>query len=111
VDIRVYDVSDHIKVADYFVVITGTSRPHVKALYNELHVRLKAAGEHHGQAEGTDLGWWILLDYSDVVVHLLQDEAREYYALDSLYQDCPLLDWESVELPELPRTEKAQLAE
>ena len=106
-----YDVSDHIKVADYFVVITGTSRPHVKALYNELHVRLKAAGELHARAEGTDLGWWVLLDYSDVVVHLLQPEARDYYALDSLYQDCPILDWNAVELPELPRPETARLAE
>lgn len=110
-DIRVYDVSDHIKVADYFVVITGTSRPHVKALYNDLHVRLKAAGERHSKAEGTDLGWWILMDYSDVVVHLLQPEARDYYALDSLYQDCPVLDWHEVELPELPRPATARVAE
>lgn len=85
------------------MIVTGTSRPHVKALFNELHVRLKAAGETHGRAEGMELGWWVLLDYSDVVVHLLQGEAREYYDLDRLYGECPKLDWSSVELPEIPK--------
>ena len=84
------------------MLVTGTSRPHVKALYDELHVRLKAAGETHTKAEGADLGWWILLDYVDVVVHILQPEAREYYELDHLYQGCQLLEWDQVELPELP---------
>jgi ribosome-associated protein len=101
VDIKVYDVAEHIKVADYFVLISGLSRPHVKALYDEIHVRLKALGERHARAEGADLGWWVLLDYVDVVVHILQPEAREYYALDSLYRDCPELDWKSVTTPPL----------
>ena len=96
-------MAEQIKVADYFVIVTGTSRPHVKALFNELHVRLKAAGETHAKAEGMELGWWVLLDYSDVVVHILQGEAREYYDLDRLYGECPKLDWESVDLPELPK--------
>lgn len=110
-DLRVYDVADFIKVADYFVVMTGTSRPHVKALFDELHVRLKAAGELHSKAEGVELGWWILMDYVDVVVHILQPEAREYYALDHLYQDCPQLDWQAVPTPELPAPRAAKLAE
>ena len=84
------------------MIITGLNRPHVRALYDEIHVRIKAAGGRHRPVEGDDLGWWILLDYGDVVVHLLQPDAREYYDLDHLYGDCPTLDWESVELPELP---------
>lgn len=99
-DIRVYDVSEQIKVADYFVLVSGLSRPHVKALYDEIHVQLKALGEFHSKAEGADLGWWVLLDYVDVVVHILQPEAREYYALDALYGDCAELDLKSVVLPE-----------
>jgi len=87
-------------VADYFVVITGTSRPHVKALYEEIHVNLKALGERQSKTEGADLGWWILLDYVDVIIHILQPEAREYYALDALYRDCPELDLKKVALPE-----------
>jgi ribosome-associated protein len=109
-DIRVYDVSEHIKVADYFVLVSGLSRPHVKALYDEIHVRLKALGETHTRAEGADLGWWVLLDYVDVVVHILQPEAREYYALDALYRDCPELDVSRVPLPELAE-QQARMAE
>jgi len=89
-------------VADYYVIVTGTSRPHVKALYDELHVRLKAAGEQHRPVEGADLGWWILLDFGDVIVHLLQPDAREYYDLDHLYGECDQLEWREIELPEIP---------
>ena len=103
------DVGERIRVADYFVVVTGTSRPHVKALFNELHVRLKAAGERHLPAEGSDLGWWVLLDYGDVVVHLMQAEAREYYGLERLYGDCPQLDWRSEEIPQLPQPRTAEV--
>lgn len=91
--------------------MTATSRPHVKALYNELHVRLKAAGEMHAKAEGLELGWWVLIDYSDVVVHIQQGEAREYYGLDELYTECPVLDWKAVDLPELPDKPPARAAE
>lgn len=91
--IEVIQVGERLKVADYFVVASGTSRAHVKALFDELHVRLKAAGIQHRPAEGQELGWWIVLDYGDVVVHLLQPEARSYYDIERLYGDCPRLDW------------------
>ncbi len=75
------------------------NREKVKALYDEIHVRLKALGERHSKAEGADLGWWVLLDYVDVVVHILQPEARSYYELDQLYGECPLVDLSRVEVP------------
>lgn len=102
IDIQIYDVAETLRVADYFVVVTGNSRPHVKALYEEIHYRLKHAGERHARAEGLELGWWVLLDFGDVVVHLQQEEARSYYGLDSLYGDCAQLDWQAVETPALP---------
>ena len=98
------DVSERQKVADYFVLVTGQNRTHVRSLTNELHVRLKAMGEKHRPTEGSDLGWWVVLDYGDVVVHLLQQEAREYYDLDHFYGDCPRLDWSTVEPAEEPET-------
>jgi ribosome silencing factor RsfS/YbeB/iojap len=98
-DIRIYDVSEHLRVADYFVLVTGHSRPHVKAIYDAIHVQLKALGEKHGKAEGTELGWWVLVDYIDVVIHVLQPEAREYYDIDGLYAECRQLELGSVDLP------------
>ena len=65
----------------------------------------------HSKAEGLELGWWVLIDYSDVVVHIQQAEAREYYGLDELYAECPLLDWRSVPLPSLPEPPAARAAE
>lgn len=98
-------------MADYFVLVTGQNRTHVRALFDELHVRLKAMGEFHRPVEGADLGWWIVLDYGDVIVHLFQPEARAYYDLERLYGDCRRLDWTSVRLPEIPPLAAGRLAE
>ena len=92
-------VADRLGIADYFLLVTGLNKNHVRALQNELHVRTKAMGVRHHPVEGEGLHWWVVMDFGDVVVHLLQPEARAYYDLDRLYGDCARLDWESVELP------------
>lgn len=98
-------------MADLFVLVTGQNRTHVRALFDELHVRLKAMGEVHRPVEGAELGWWIVLDYGDVIVHIFQPEAREYYDLERLYGDSPRVDWRSVELPDVPRLPAERAAE
>jgi len=98
----VLELGPQSSIADYLVLANGMSRPQVKALYNELHSRLKAAGERHSRAEGTDVGWWILMDYGDVIVHLMQPEARDHYDLDGLYGDAREIDWRKLPLPPLP---------
>jgi ribosome silencing factor RsfS/YbeB/iojap len=90
------------RIADYVVVATGLSRPQVVAMYEEIHARMKAAGVRHSRAEGVDLGWWVLLDFGDVVVHLMQPEARDYYDLDGLYREAGEVAWREVKLPALP---------
>jgi ribosomal silencing factor RsfS len=74
----------------------------VKALYEEIHGRLKRAGEKHSRAEGIELGWWVLLDFGDVVVHVMQPEARNYYDLDGLYREAREIDWKKIDVPALP---------
>lgn len=90
-------VQERLGLADYFVLVTGLNRTHVRALQNELHVKLKVLGERHLPIEGAELSWWVVMDFGDVVVHLLQPEARSYYELERLYAGCPLLDWASIE--------------
>ena len=107
VDIRVLEVAPQTNVADCFVIVTGLNRPHVKALYDEIHVRLKAVGVRHGRPEGLELGWWVLMDYGDVVVHLMQAEAREYYDLDSLYSEAEELPWRELVQPQLVELRQA----
>lgn len=111
VDIRVIDVSEQIRIADFFVIACGLSRPQLRAMNKELHARLKSAGAGREHTEGVELGWWILMDYGDVVVHLMQPEAREYYDIDGLYRDAPELDWKGVELPEEAKLARVRLAE
>jgi len=93
------------------VIVSGTSRPQVKAIFGEIHVRLKAAGLHYGRAEGSDLCWWVLLDYGSVVVHIMQPEARGYYDLEGLYAEATELDWRAVEVPDLPDPRQARAAD
>ncbi len=102
-------MGDRLGITDYFVVCTGQNRTHVRALYNEVHVRLKGLGEKHRPVEGADLGWWVVVDYLDVVVHILQPDARAYYDLDRLYGDCPRLDWASLQPPKLPEGRTAEV--
>jgi len=97
--IEVIEVRDQLKVADYFVLCGGLNRTHVRAIQNELHVRLKAIGETHKPIEGVEVSWWIVLDYGDVVVHILQPEARQFYDIEALYGECPRVDWQSIEVP------------
>ena len=97
-NIEVIDVAERLKVADYFVICTGLNRAHVRALYNEVHVRMKELGERHMPVQGTDLGWWVVIDYTDVVVHILQPDAREFYDIERLYDECERVDWTAAEV-------------
>jgi ribosome-associated protein len=106
-DIRVLALAPQSGIADYFVLVTGQSRPQVKAITEEIHVRLKALGAHHGKIEGAEMGWWVLLDFGDVIVHVMQPEAREYYDLDGLYGDSLELDWSAIAIPELEVARRA----
>lgn len=77
-----------------FVIATGTSRPHVQALAEGVEERLREDLDlkplrNEGKAEAE----WILLDYGDIIVHLFQAAAREYYGLERLWADAPKVEW------------------
>lgn len=83
------DVRNLTDLADYMVIATGTSGRHVRAMAQHLVTKLK---EHDIQpigVEGEDVGDWVLVDLSDIVVHLMQAEARDFYALEKLWQELP----------------------
>ena len=86
-DIKVLHVEDVSNIADYFVVCTATSNTHVKALAGEVEYRLGLRGVEPYNVEGRDNGTWLVLDYSNVIVHIFGREAREFYNLDKLYED------------------------
>ena len=93
-DIKVIKIQDISAIADYFVIATGTSSTHVKALADEVEAQLDEAGISVSHVEGYRSNSWILLDYVDVGVHVFSDEAREYYDLERLWQDGEIIDIE-----------------
>lgn len=85
-EIEVIDVSDKTTLAEYFVICSGTSTTHVKALSNEVEYVLKTEDDlYPDHIEGHGSNCWILLDYKDVVVHIFHPEERENYSLEKLW--------------------------
>jgi len=85
-DIQVLDVRDRTGVTDYMVVASGTSARHVRALAEHVELELKEEGVAALGIEGQgDQAEWILVDFGDVVAHLMMPEARSFYDLESLW--------------------------
>lgn len=92
-DIRLFDVAAVLGIADLFVVASAGNPRHVKAARDELLKKLREAGIHRRGLEGDRESRWILVDVSDVVVHIFVEETRRRYDLESLWGDCPRLEW------------------
>lgn len=94
-DVELLEVGDFLTITEVFVIATGTSRTHVRAVAEGVEESLaEKAGRKPLRREGADQGEWVLLDYGDVVVHLFQPEQRDYYGLERLWRDAPKLSWE-----------------
>jgi ribosome-associated protein len=89
-DLVVLDVRKLSSVTDFFVIASGTSEPHLRAILDELKDRLR---EDHGlrprAVDGTARGAWVVLDFFDVIVHIMRADVRERYDLESLWGDAP----------------------
>ncbi len=93
-DVKVLEITDKTSIGDYFVIATGTSNTHVRALSDEVDEMLSRKGIEPSRREGYQTQTWILLDYNDVIVHVFDKEAREFYSLDRLWADAPEIDIE-----------------
>ncbi|MCA9321880.1 MAG: ribosome silencing factor [Planctomycetes bacterium] len=86
-DLVVIDVERVTSLADLIVIATGRSKRQVLAMAEEIHFFAKRSGITVVSEEGREQGWWVLVDFGDVVVHIMQDEARAYYDLERLWGD------------------------
>ncbi|NMA67471.1 MAG: ribosome silencing factor [Clostridiaceae bacterium] len=86
-DIRVINISEITTISSYFVVASGTSVPHIKALADNVKEKLSEISVYPLKIEGYNSARWILLDYNDIVIHIFHQEDREYYELERLWQD------------------------
>jgi ribosome-associated protein len=84
----VLDVRKISTVTDYFVIATGTSEPHLRAIVNEITEEVhKEAGLRPHAVDGSLQTAWLVLDYFDVIVHIMRPEVRERYDLEGLWND------------------------
>ena len=92
-DIVLLDVGDLFVITEVFVIATGNSRPHAQSLADHVEEQLKAVGRKPLRDEGRPEAEWVLLDYGDVWVHVFQPSTREYYDLERLWRDAPVVNW------------------
>ncbi len=85
IDIQTINVKPITSIADYMIIASGSSARHGNALTDYVVTTLKAQGVQPLGSEGRDECEWILLDYGDVLVHIMQQETREFYQLEKLW--------------------------
>ncbi|MBK5273884.1 MAG: ribosome silencing factor [Desulfuromonadales bacterium] len=90
-DIRALDISRISSIADFLVIISGSSDKQNQAISDNIRTGLKKFGKVI-DIEGAREGKWIVMDYGDVLVHIFQHDLRRYYDLDGLWKMAPLLD-------------------
>ena len=90
-DIKVIKIDELTIVADYFVIVTGNSNTHIRALADEVEYQLEEAGLKPDHVEGRATGW-VILEYSGVVAHIFTEESRNYYNLERLWEDASKID-------------------
>ena len=98
-EIKVLKTQDLTTLADYFVICTATSNTQVKAMSDACEEAMEKNGERVHHIEGHRDGTWLLLDFSDVVVHVFTDETRKFYDLERLWGDAEEVDLSDVLLP------------
>jgi ribosome-associated protein len=90
-DVVALDVSEQLVITDVFLLASAPNDRQVKAIVASIEEALLLLGAKPVRREGTREGRWVLLDYVDVVVHVQHSEEREYYSLERLWRDCPVL--------------------
>lgn len=84
-DIKVLEIGSKTTIADYFVIVTGNSVQHTKALVNEIEDKIEKAGYEVLRNEGFRDATWILMDLGEIIVHIFTEEQREFYDIEKLW--------------------------
>lgn len=92
-EVVILGVGELLRVADVFVIATGSSKRQIRTMAEAVEERLKGYGREPVRIEGREDGDWLLMDYGDLVAHLFAPAAREFYALERLWGDAPRVEW------------------
>lgn len=98
-DIVLLDVSEQLVITDAFVLASAPTERQVRSIVDDVEERLRRLGAKPRRREGEQESRWVLLDFADIVVHVMHDEEREFYALERLWRDCPQIPFDDASLP------------
>lgn len=90
-DIVAIDVSEHLALSDIFVIASAPTDRQVQAVVDNVEEKMREAGHKPLRREGERQGHWVLLDFGDIIVHVMQAEDRMYYQLERLWKDGPIV--------------------
>ena len=91
-DLLAFDVSEQLAITDAFLLVSGANDRQVKAIVDEVEDKLREIGAKPIRREGQRDGRWVLIDYGEIVVHVQHSEERQFYALERLWRDCPIIE-------------------
>lgn len=95
-DIRIIEISEISPLADYFIIATGTNTNQIQAMVDAVDESLEKAGYHAKQIEGNRNSSWILMDYSDIIVHIFSREDRLFYDLERIWTDGKRIEMDDI---------------
>ena len=91
-NLKALDIRGLTTLADYFVICHGTSFPQMRAIFDEIEEKLTAEGMLVQNAGSQESNQWMLMDYGDVIVHIFNEESREFYGIENLWADAENVD-------------------
>lgn len=97
-DIVLLDVSAQLVITDAFVLASAPNERQVRSIVDEIEERLRGLGAKPLRREGEQECRWVLLDYAEIIVHVMHAEEREFYALERLWKDCPGIPFADADL-------------
>lgn len=103
-NITLLDVKGQTIVADYFIVCSGTSITHIQSIAEGVRDRLREGASLRTKPEGDAGSYWVILDYSDVIMHIFDEETREFYDLERLWADAKVSRYENGVFTEAEKT-------
>jgi ribosome-associated protein len=93
-NILVLNVGDVLAITEMFVVVSASNSRQLRTIANEVTAKIREESDRPLlRSEGMSEQQWVLLDYGDVVVHIFSEDIREFYEIERLYQDVPVVDW------------------
>jgi ribosome-associated protein len=91
-DLVALDVSDRLVITDVFLLASAPNDRQVRAIVDAVEERLASLSAKPVRREGEKEGRWVLIDFGELVVHVQHEQERQYYALERLWRDCPVVD-------------------